>query len=100
MLGVIPVSKEKIYNNVIPNIYDVEKIIDIHSSEADPSLDSKKVRAAKSHVSRSKYTYNSSDISPVNKSNFDSTERIPSSVKYSDSDINKDDSEFDYQGEI
>lgn len=93
-------TKVKISNDKTPNVYDVEKIIDIHSSEADPSLDSKKVREVNSHVSRSKYTHSSSDISPVNKKGSDTTERIPSLVKYSDSDINKDDDEFDYQGKI
>jgi hypothetical protein len=99
MLGVIAVSKEKVSNDKTPSVYDTEKIIDIHSSEWDPSLDSKKVRDVNSYVSRSKYTHGSNDINPVNKNSSDTTERIPSSVRYSDSDIYKDDDEFDYQGE-
>lgn len=100
MLGVISMRKGKTLDDQTPSVYDTEKIIDIHSSEDDPSLDSEKVRYANSHASRSKYTHGSSDVSPVNTKNPDSTERIPTSVRYSDSDIHKDDDEFDYQGEI
>ncbi|OPJ65439.1 hypothetical protein [Clostridium chromiireducens] len=39
-------AKEKITEGPIPEVYDIEKIIDIHSSEADPSFDSKKVQEA------------------------------------------------------
>lgn len=47
-------SKEKLPNSRIPDIYDVEKIIDIHSSDADPSFDAKKVREATKKSSHSK----------------------------------------------
>jgi hypothetical protein len=95
-------SREKTYEKQAPNVYDVEKIIDIHSSEADPSFDAEKVREATSRsTSRSKGIYhNSTDISPINKDKPDSTERIPSQIRYSYSDMNKDDGESHYKGEI
>lgn len=56
-------SRGKKSDNVTPNIYDTEKLIDIHSSEADPSFDAKKVREVTKSVTRSKDPYNSSDVS-------------------------------------
>lgn len=95
-------SREKTYERPTPNVYDLEKIIDIHSSEADPSFDDKKVREATSRSSsRSKGIYhNSTDISPINKDNSDSTERIPSLIRYSYSEMNKNNGESNYKGEI
>ncbi|EKQ57463.1 MULTISPECIES: hypothetical protein [unclassified Clostridium] len=59
-------GKEKITEGPIPEVYDTEKMIDIHSYEDDPSLDSEKIRYVKSHEPRSKYTHGSNDINPNN----------------------------------
>lgn len=70
-------DKEKLFDSPIPEVYDTEKIIDIHSSEADPSFDAEKVREATKRGPRSKNTPNSDSKTSNNKNNSARTEGVP-----------------------
>lgn len=89
-------NKEKTLYNPTPGDYDVDKLTDIHSPESDPSSYARNIQ--QTSVQRSKDSYNSSDRSIKSKNSSDTTERIPTLIKYSD--MNKDDDEFEYKGEI
>lgn len=65
-------DKEKLFDSPIPEVYDTEKIIDIHSPEADPSFDAKKVREATKGNPHSKDPLNS-----ASKNNSTRTEGVP-----------------------
>lgn len=88
-------SKQNTPDGPSPKIYDTEKIIDIHSSESDPTLDSKKVREINSHMSPSKYSKTSTD-----EKHSDLTSGLPTLAKFSDSDKNKDVDIYDYRGKL
>ncbi|EHI99838.1 hypothetical protein CDLVIII_3265 [Clostridium sp. DL-VIII] len=88
-------SKQNTPDGPSPKIYDTEKIIDIHSSEFDPSFNSKKVRQVNSHLSPSKYTKNSN-----NKNNLNSTSELSTFAGYSDSNKNKKTNVYDYHGKL
>lgn len=91
-------SKEKEPYNLTPGDYDVEKLTDIHSSESEPSSYARNIHE-KTNSKSQENIYNSSEsIKSKSKSNIDFTERIPTLSKYSD--MNKDDGEFEYKGEI
>jgi hypothetical protein len=81
-------SKEKTPYNPTPGDYDVEKLTDIHSSESNPSSYARNIRQTSI---KNNFNSNKNHIS-------DTTERIPTLSKYSD--MNKDDNEFEYKGEI
>ena len=98
MLGVIVMNKEKMPYNSTPGDYDTDKLTDIHSSESDPSSYARDINQTTSNVPTSKDSYNSSDISIKSKNSLDTTERIPTLIKYSD--MNKEDDEFEKKGEI
>ncbi len=90
-------SKERTPYNSIPGDYDTDKLTDIHSSVTDPSSYARNLNITPS-VPRTKDSYNSSDRSIKNENKLNLTERIPTLAKYSD--MNKDDDEFEYKGEI
>jgi hypothetical protein len=92
-LGVIAMNKEKTPYNPTPGDYDTNKLTDIHLSESDPSSYARNISQ-----SNSKDSYNSSDRSIKSENSLDTTERIPTLIKYSD--MNKDDDEFEKKGEI
>lgn len=98
MLGVIVMNKEKMPYNSTPGDYDTDKLTDIHSSESDPSSYARDINQTTSNVPTSKDSYNSSDISIKSENSSDTTERIPTLIKYSD--MNKEDDEFEKKGEI
>jgi len=81
-------------------VYDTEKIIDIHSLEADPSFDSKKVREVKSYVPHSKSTFSSNDTISQNENNSNPTWGIPTLAKFAHADTKKDVDVYDYRGKI
>lgn len=91
-------SKQNTPDGPSPKIYDTEKIIDIHSSEFDPSFNSKKVRQVNSHLSPSKYTKNSNNNN--NKNNLNSTSELSTFAGYSDSNKNKKTNVYDYHGKL
>lgn len=94
-------SRQRTPDGPDPKVYDTEKIIDIHSPECDPSLDSKKVREVKSYIPQLKHTHSSSDEGAKNENNSDSTtEGIPTLAKFSHSDKNKDVDVYDYRGKL
>lgn len=70
-------DKEKLFDSPIPEVYDTEKIIDIHSSEADPSLDAKKVREATKGEPRSKAPLNAASKNYSSKNRSNRTEGVP-----------------------
>lgn len=70
-------DKEKLFDSPIPEVYDTEKIIDIHSPEADPSFDAKKVREATKGNPRSKDPLNSASKNSSGKNNSTRTEGVP-----------------------
>ena len=90
-------SKEKTPYNPTPGNYDTDKLTDIHSSESDPSSYARNIQNTTS-VPRSKDNYDSRDRSIKSKNSSDTTERVPTLIKYSD--MNKDDDKFEYKGEI
>ena len=96
MLGVITISKEKAPYNPTPGDYDVEKLTDIHSSESEPSSYARNIHEKTN--SNSAENINNSNASINIKNNVDTTKRIPTLSKYSD--MNKNDDEFEYKGEI
>lgn len=98
MLGVIVINKEKTSYNSTPGDYDTDKLTDIHSSESDPSSYARNISQATSNVPTSKNSYNSNDITIKSENSSDTTERIPTLIKYSD--MNKEDDEFEKKGEI
>ncbi|OOM76437.1 hypothetical protein CLPUN_26690 [Clostridium puniceum] len=89
-------SKEKAPYNPTPGDYDVEKLTDIHSSESEPSSYTRNIHKI-TNFKGPENIYNSSE-SIKSRNNVDITERIPTLSKYSD--MNKDDDEFEYKGEI
>ncbi len=88
-------SKQNTPDGPSPKIYDTEKIIDIHSSEFDPSFNSEKVRLVNSHLSPSKYTN-----SLNNKNSLNSTYDLSTLAGYSDSNKNKKTNVYDYHGKL
>lgn len=96
MLGVITISKEKTPYNPTPGDYDVEKLTDIHSPESEPSSYARNIHE-KTNFNSPQNINNSSESINI-KNNVDTTERIPTLSKYSN--MNKDDGEFEYKGEI
>lgn|GEM_PF-5886238 len=66
-------SKQRTPDGPAPKVYDTEKIFDIHSLEADPSFDSKKVREVKSYVPHLKSTFSSNDTITQNENNSNPT---------------------------
>lgn len=88
-------NKEKKSYNPTPGDYDTDKLTDIHSSESDPSSYARNIGIS---VPYSKGSHNSSGRSIKNESLSDTTERIPTLIKYSD--MNKDNSQFEKKGEI
>lgn len=93
-------SKQETNDGPAPKVYDTEKIIDIHSSESDPSLDSKKVRQAKSYTPHLKYTNNSTNIDTCNKNNSDSSDIMSNFAKNSQSNKGKDVDVYDSRGHL
>ncbi|MDR3596273.1 hypothetical protein [Clostridium sp.] len=93
-------SKQRTPDGPAPKVYDTEKIIDIHSPEWDPSLDSKKVREVKSYIPHTSSTHNSSDAGAKNENNPNDTWGIPTLAKSSDSDKNKCVDIYDYRGKL
>ena len=91
-------NKEKTPYNSTPGDYDTDKLTDIHSSESDPYSYARNIRQTTSNVPTSKDNHNSSDRSIKSINSSDTTERIPTLIKYSD--MNKDDDEFEKKGEI
>jgi hypothetical protein len=83
-------KKEKTPYNPTPGDYDTDKLTDLHSSETDPSNYARNISQ-----DSSKDSYSSGSRS---ENNTDTTERIPTLIKYSD--MNKDDDEFEKKGEI
>lgn len=81
-------SKEKTPYNPTPGDYDVEILTDIHSPETNPS----------SYLRNIKHTSLEDDLRSNRKNVSDTTEKIPTLSKYSN--MNKDDDEFEYKGEI
>jgi hypothetical protein len=100
MLGVITMSKQRTPDGPAPEVYDTEKIIDVHSLEADPSFDSKKVREVKSYVPHSKSTFRSNDTIAQNENNSNPTWGIPTLAKFAHADTKKDVDVYDYRGKI
>lgn len=100
MLGVITLSKQRTPDGPAPEVYDTEKIIDIHSSEADPSFDSKKVREVKSYVPHSNSTFSSSDANTQNENDSNPTWGIPTLAKFSHADKKKNVDVYDYRGKL
>ena len=86
-------NKEKTPYNPTPGDYDTDKLTDLHSSETDPSYYARNIRQ-----DNSKDSYNSSNRSIRSENSSDTTERIPTLIKYSN--VNKDDDEFEKKGEI
>jgi len=91
-------SKEKTPYTPTPGDYDTNKLTDIHSSESDPSSYARNIGGGASNP-RSKNSYNSSDRSIKKEHKSDTTERIPTIIKYSDV-TDHDSDEHEYQGEI
>jgi hypothetical protein len=100
MLGVINVNKEKTPVADVPKIYDTEKIIDIHSTECDPSLDSKKVRQVKSYAPHAVPGNTSSDAGAKNENKPDASWGIPTLAKFSHVKENKNVDVYDYHGKL
>ena len=93
-------SRRRTSDGPSPKFYDTEKIIDIHSEESDPSLDSKKVREVKSYVPHSKSMFSSSDAIAKNEDNSNPTWGIPTIAKFSHADTKKDVDVYDYRGKL
>ncbi|EKQ57461.1 MULTISPECIES: hypothetical protein [unclassified Clostridium] len=91
-------SKERTPYTPTPGDYDTNKLTDIHSSESEPSSYARNLSQTPSEL-RTKNSYNSSDRSIKRENELNLTERIPTIIKYSHPDINKDDDKYDYQGE-
>lgn len=90
-------TKERTPYNSMPGDYDTDKLTDLHSPETEPSNYARNIN----HITnrpKSKTSYNSSDRSIKSENSSDSTERIPTLIKYFD--INKDAGEIDKKGEI
>ena len=81
-------SKEKTPYSPTPGDYDVEILTDIHSPETNPS----------SYLKNINHTSLKGDLHSNSKNVSDKTEKIPTLSKYSN--MNKDDDEFEYKGEI
>jgi hypothetical protein len=96
MLGVITMTKEKAPYNPTPGDYDVEKLTDLHSSESTPSSYARNI--LKKTNSNGPENINNSIESIKHENNADNTESIPTLSKCFD--MNKDDGEFEYKGEI
>jgi len=71
------VDKEKLFDSPIPEVYDTEKIIDIHSSEADPSFDAEKVSEATKGEPHSKAPLNAASKNSSSKNRSNRTEGVP-----------------------
>ncbi len=84
-------NKEKTPYNPTPGDYDTDKLTDLHSLETDPSNYARNIIQDSSKDSYSSGGSHSENIS-------DTTERIPTLIKYSN--VNKDDDEFEKKGEI
>jgi hypothetical protein len=93
-------SEQRTPDGPAPKVYDTEKIIDIHSPEWDPSLDSRKVREAKSYVPHMNSTNSFSDAGAKNENKPDATWGIPTLAKFSHADSHKDVDVYDYRGKL
>lgn len=93
-------SKQRTPDGPAPEVYDTEKIIDIHSTEWDPSLDSKKVRQVKSYNPHAIPANNSSDAGAKNENKPNDTWGIPTLAKFSHADENKATDVYDYHGKL
>lgn len=100
MLGVITMSKQRTSDGSSPKVYDTEKIIDIHSTEWDPSLDSKKVREVKSYTPHAISSNNSSDAGAKNENKPYDSWGIPTLAKFAHVDEHKDVDVYDYRGKL
>lgn len=81
-------NKEKAPYNPTPGDYNVEILTDIHSPETSPS----------SYLRNINHSSLKDDLHSNSKNVSDTTEKIPTLSKYSN--MNKDDDEFEYKGEI
>ena len=89
-------TKEKTPYNSTPGDYDVEKLTDLHSPESTPSSYARNI--LKKTNSKGPENINNSIESIKHENNADNTESIPTLSKCFD--MNKDDNEFEYKGEI
>lgn len=96
MLGVITISKEKAPYNPTPGDYDIEKLTDLHSSESTPSSYARNILTKTN--SKGPENINNSIESIKRENNADNTESISTLSKCFN--MNKDDGEFEYKGEI
>lgn len=90
-------NKEKTPYNPTPGDYDTELLTDIHSPTTKPSSYARNIQHSTSSL-KSNGIPDSADRNINLKNNTDSTERIPTLIKYSD--INEDSNEIDKKGEI
>jgi hypothetical protein len=90
MLGVIAMGSERTPYNPTPGDYDTDKLTDLHSKVTDPSWYARNIKDTDS--------YKSIQQGIKSETEKDTTERIPTLVKYSD--MNRDDDEIEYKGEI
>lgn len=81
-------NKEKAHYNPTLGDYNVEILTDIHSPETNPS----------SYLRNINHSSLKDDLHSNSKNVSDTTEKIPTLSKYSN--MNKDDDEFEYKGEI
>lgn len=91
-------NKEREPYSPTPGDYDTEKLTDLHSPNTEPSHYLRNIQHT-DNVARSKNSYNSSDKSIEKENRKDTTERIPTLSKYS-IEMNKDDGDVEYKGEI
>lgn len=80
-----------------PGDYDTEKLTNLHSPNTEPSHYLRNLKHTTTE--KSKNSYNSSDRSIEKENRKDTTERIPTLSKYS-TEMNKDDGDVEYKGEI
>lgn len=93
-------SRQRTPDGPAPKVYDTEKIIDIHSTEWDPSLDSKKVHEVKNYTTNSHFTSNYSDAGAKNENKPNASWGIPTLAKFAHADEHKDVDVYDYHGKL
>ncbi|MDR3596838.1 hypothetical protein [Clostridium sp.] len=90
-------NKERTPYSPTPGDYDTEKLTNLHSPDTQPSHYARNIQHT-TDVLRTKDSYNSSDRSIKNENRRDTTERIPTLIKYSD--MKDDDDDADFKGKI
>lgn len=86
-------NKERAPYSPTPGDYDTEKLTDLHSPNTQPSHYARNIQHT-NDVPHTQDSCNSSDKSIKNEKHVDTTERIPTLIKYSD--MNTDD-KYEYR---